>query len=83
MTKDKKTRVCIVVASIDILGGQAIQALRLVEGLSNEPGINAEILPINPRLPRPFRWLQRIKYVRTFVTSIAFIASLLPKASMT
>ena len=73
----KKIRVCIVVASIDILGGQAIQALRLVEGLSEEPGIEAEILPINPRLPRPLRWLQRIKYVRTLVTSIAYVASLL------
>jgi glycosyltransferase involved in cell wall biosynthesis len=79
MTKDQKTRVCIVVASIDILGGQAIQALRLVEGLSNEPCIDAEILPINPRLPQPLRWLQRIKYLRTLVTSIAYIASLLVK----
>ena len=76
--KSKKTiRVCVVVASIDILGGQAIQALRLMEGLSNEPGIEAELLPINPRLPGPFRWLQRIKYVRTVVTSIAYVASLL------
>lgn len=77
MTKDKNIRVGIVVASIDILGGQAIQALRLMEGLRAEPGIEAELLPINPRLPRPLRWLQRIKYVRTLVTSIAYIASLL------
>lgn len=77
MTTVKKIRVCIVVASIDILGGQAIQALRLIEGLSGEPGVEAELLPINPRLPRPLRWLQRIKYVRTLVTSIAYVASLL------
>jgi glycosyltransferase involved in cell wall biosynthesis len=66
-----------VVASIDILGGQAIQALRLIEGLSAEQGIEAEILPINPRLPHPLRWMQRIKYLRTLVTSIAYVASLL------
>ena len=77
MQKNKNIRVCIVVASIDILGGQAIQALRLMEGLSSEPGVEAELLPINPRLPRPLRWLQRIKYVRTLVTSIAYVASLL------
>ena len=75
----KNIRVCIVVASIDILGGQSIQALRLVEGLSKESGVEAEILPINPRLPRPLRWLQRIKYVRTLVTSTAYVASLLVK----
>lgn len=77
MKSHKKIRVCLVVASIDILGGQAIQALRLMEGLSHEPEIDVELLPINPRLPRPIRWLQRIKYVRTAVTSIAYIASLL------
>ena len=47
------------------------------EHILEEPGIEAEILPINPRLPRPLRWLQRIKYVRTLVTSIAYVASLL------
>lgn len=77
MTNLIKTRVCIVVASIDILGGQAIQALRLLEGLNAEPGIEAELLPINPRLPMPLRWLQRIKYLRTIVTSIAYFASLI------
>lgn len=77
MTSQKKIRVCVVVASIDILGGQAIQALRLMEGLSTEPEVEAELLPINPRLPGPLRWLQRIKYVRTLVTSLAYIASLL------
>jgi glycosyltransferase involved in cell wall biosynthesis len=77
MTSQKKIRVCVVVASIDILGGQAIQASRLMEGLSREPEIEAELLPINPRLPGALGWLQRIKYVRTLVTSIAYVASLL------
>lgn len=76
--KERQTiRVCIVVASMDILGGQAIQAQRLLEGLSRESGLEAELLPINPRLPGPLRLLQRIKYVRTVVTSVAYIATLL------
>jgi glycosyltransferase involved in cell wall biosynthesis len=70
-------RVCIVVASLDILGGQAVQATRLLEGLEREPGIKASLLPINPRLPGPLGLLQRIKYVRTVLTSIAYIATLL------
>jgi len=79
MAKERKIRVCVVVASIDILGGQAVQALRLLDGLSREREIEAELLPINPRLPRPLRWMQRIKYVRTVVTSILYIANLLLK----
>jgi glycosyltransferase involved in cell wall biosynthesis len=77
MKRDETIRVCIVVASLDYLGGQAIQALRIAEGLSTEGGIEASLLPVNPRLAWPFRLLQRIKYVRTVVTSIAYIATLL------
>jgi L-malate glycosyltransferase len=77
MTIGKNIKVCIVVASVDILGGQAVQALRLMEGLRREPGIAAELLPINPRLSKPFHWLQRIKYVRTLATSVAYVSSLL------
>lgn len=77
MISDQKVRVCIVVASLDILGGQAVQAARLIAELSREPGVEVELLPINPRLPGLLRYLQRIKYVRTVVTSILYIALLL------
>ncbi|HEX8089749.1 MAG TPA: glycosyltransferase family 4 protein [Blastocatellia bacterium] len=75
----KPIKVCLVVASLDILGGQSIQALRLLEGLLRAGEVYAEVLPINPRLPEPLRALQRIKYVRTVVTSILYVASLLIK----
>jgi glycosyltransferase involved in cell wall biosynthesis len=70
-------RICIVAASLDILGGQAVQAARLLEGLSGERQIEAGFLPINPRLPRALRFLQRIKYVRTAVTMLLYTALLL------
>ncbi|MFP5263032.1 MAG: glycosyltransferase family 4 protein [Blastocatellia bacterium] len=75
----KPIKVCLVVASLDILGGQSIQALRLLEGLRRSGEVDAEVLPINPRLPGPLRALQRVKYVRTVVTSILYVASLLVK----
>jgi L-malate glycosyltransferase len=70
-------RVCIVAASLDILGGQAVQAQRLLEGLAQEPSVEAELLPVNPRLPGPLGWLQRIKYVRTAVTLVWYVGLLL------
>jgi glycosyltransferase involved in cell wall biosynthesis len=54
-----------------MLGGQAIQAARLLEGLREAPGIEAELLPIIPALPGPLRLLQRIKYARTVVNTLA------------
>lgn len=63
--------------SLDILGGQAVQAVRLLERLREEPSLQVDFLPINPRLPGVLRNLQQIKYVRTIFTSIAYVWSLL------
>ena len=70
-------RVAVVAPTLDILGGQAVQADRLLRSLESTPDIRAELLPINPRLPGALRWLQEIKYVRTLVTSVAYAWRLL------
>ena len=72
-----KIRLLIVGPSFDILGGQSVQAARLMSRLTEEPSLEVGFLPINPRLPGVLRKLQAIKYVRTIVTSIAYVASLL------
>ena len=64
-------------ASMDIVGGQAVQAVRLIDHLKQEPSIRVDFLPVNPRLPGVLRKLQSIKYVRTITTSIAYWIDLL------
>jgi len=76
-TKTKKLRVLIVAPSFDILDGQAVQAARLLERLSQEPGLEVGFLAVNPRLPGVLRKLQTVKYVRTVVTSMAYLVSLI------
>jgi len=73
----EKVRVLIVAASLDILGGQAVQAERLIGHLQHEPSLEVAFLPINPRLPGILRKLQSIKYVRTVTTSLLYILNLL------
>ena len=70
-------RVLIVAPSLDILGGQAVQATRLIARLIEEPGLEVSFLPINPRLPGALRRLQAIKYVRTILTTLLYVATLL------
>jgi glycosyltransferase involved in cell wall biosynthesis len=70
-------RVCLVGPSLDILGGQAVQLERLMAGLRGVPGLEVSFVPVNPRLPGPFRRLQGVKYLRTIVTSLAYGFSLL------
>jgi glycosyltransferase involved in cell wall biosynthesis len=64
---------------VDILGGQAVQAERLIERLREEPSLEVSFLPINPRLPGVLRKLQAVKYVRTAVTSIFYLLTLLAR----
>ncbi len=72
-------RILIVAPSLDILGGQAVQADRLMVRLRAEPSLEVGFLPINPRLPGVLRGLQSIKYVRTILTSIYFCTTLLAR----
>src|SRR5687768_9020920 len=65
-------RVAIVVASLRILGGQAVQAQRMIDGWKDDPAVEAWIVPINPVPPRPFDRLLSIKYLRTVVTQICY-----------
>jgi glycosyltransferase involved in cell wall biosynthesis len=70
-------RVLLVAPSPAIVGGQSVQAVRLLEALRSTPTIQVDFQPINPSLPGPFKALQRPKYVRTFVTESAYVADLL------
>jgi glycosyltransferase involved in cell wall biosynthesis len=74
---NKRLRVLLVAPSLDIIGGQSRQAVRLMEGLGREPDLEISFLPHNPRLPGFLRSLQSIKYVRTVVTTLYYIALLL------
>ena len=78
-TRGFPIRILIVAPSMDILGGQAVQAARLISRLRNEPSFIVDFLPINPRLPGPLRTLQGIKYVRTLVTSLLYVATLVAR----
>lgn len=75
--RGRRVRVLIVAPSLGILGGQAVQAARLLARFQAEPSLEVSFLPINPPLPGLLGRLQAVKYVRTVLTSIAYVASLL------
>jgi len=59
------------------LGGQAVQARRLMQGLQSLHAAHVAYLEVDPALPAPFASLQRIPILRTLVTSVAYIFALL------
>ena len=72
-------RILIVGPSLDMVGGQARQAARLLTHLREEPSLEVSFMQVNPRLPGVLRKLQEIKYVRTVVTTLLYWAQLLAR----
>jgi glycosyltransferase involved in cell wall biosynthesis len=67
--------VAIVGPSLDILGGQGVQARALADALQRD-GVRMTFVPINPRFPRGLRWVRRVRYLRTLLNQALFVPSL-------
>lgn len=74
-----RLRVLIVAPSFDILGGQSVQAARLMERLREESSLDVSFLPINPPFPGPLKKIQAIKYVRSVRTTLLYWMTLLAR----
>ncbi len=74
MTSQKKIKVLIVAPELPLVGGQAIQAQRLLRKFQKEANLQVDFQPINPQF---FSGLQKIKFLRTILTSIKYIFDLL------
>jgi glycosyltransferase involved in cell wall biosynthesis len=64
--------VAIVAPTLRILGGQAVQAGRLLDAWAGDPEVRAWLVPINPIPPGPLRHLTRVKVLRTIATQLTY-----------
>ena len=71
-TAPRPLRIAIVAASLKILGGQSVQAQRMLDGWRDDPRVIAWLVPINPIPRSPFDRLLAIKFVRTVVTQLFY-----------
>lgn len=72
--------ILLIAPSLDILGGQAVQASRLMETLSAVPGQKMTFFPINPRPPKMLMWVRQVPFLRTIVNAILYHSRLLFEA---
>src|SRR6476660_4519257 len=68
-----KLKVAVVAPSLRILGGQAVQADRLLQAWREDPDVEAWLVPVNPLLPKPLRLATRVKYLRTVATELTYL----------
>src|SRR6476469_9463828 len=73
MRMPKRLKVAFVAPSLRILGGQAVQADRLLSAWRNDPDVDAWLVPVNPLPPKLLRWALRVKYLRTVVTELTYL----------
>lgn len=68
-------RIAVVAASLDILGGQGIQASALEKALLAD-GAEVRFIPVNPRFPRGLGWLRRWPGARTVLNEALYVGCL-------
>jgi glycosyltransferase involved in cell wall biosynthesis len=64
---------------MEILGGQAVQASRLLRALREEPSIAIDFQQISPGFPPVIAFLRNIKFVRTFTGIVIYTLQLLAR----
>jgi glycosyltransferase involved in cell wall biosynthesis len=72
----RRLRVAIVAPSRLILGGQAVQAERLLEGWRDDPLVEAWLVPIDPQPPRLATRLMHVRYVRAAISESIYLPRL-------
>jgi L-malate glycosyltransferase len=68
-----RIKVAFVAASLRILGGQAVQADRLLSAWRDDPDVDAWLVPVNPVPPVLLRFAHRVKYLRTVVNELTYL----------
>ncbi len=71
---DARIRILVIAPSLDIMGGQSVQARELLEQFRDEPSLAPGFLALNPPLP-PL--LARVRYLRTALRLLLYLPSLL------
>jgi glycosyltransferase involved in cell wall biosynthesis len=71
-------KICLIAENLNILGGIAVQTISIGENLKKE-GLEIHYIPINPKLNGIWGICQKYKYIRTIVTTIAYIKNLIKK----
>jgi L-malate glycosyltransferase len=72
-----RLKVAVVAPSLRILGGQAVQADRLLRAWRDDPDVDAWLVPVNPLPPQPLQFAVTIKYLRTVVNELTYLPLLL------
>ncbi len=67
LSLSKPVKVAIVAPSLRYVGGQAVQADLLMRLWQNDPDVDVTFIAVDPPLPGPFAWAERVPVLRTIL----------------
>ena len=73
---DRRIRIAIVAASPRWIGGQSVQATILCRNWQMDPEVSAQFIPIDPDLPQPIRWIEKVPLFRTIARLPFYLGAL-------
>src|SRR6267378_4482770 len=73
MNGGRRLKVAVVAVSLKKIGGQAVQADRLLRAWRDDPDVDAWLVPVNPVPPKLLRFALDIKYLRTIVNELTYL----------
>ena len=76
MGRGRRLKVAVVAPSLRILGGQSVQADRLLRAWTDDPDVEARLVPVNPEPPAWLRFARDIKYLRTVINELTYVPRL-------
>lgn len=75
MNRQSLPTIAMVAPTLNILGGQSVQAGLLAQEL-RKAGYRVPLVPIDPPFPAGLRWLKQARFVRTVVNECLYLPSL-------
>src|SRR6185436_20949347 len=70
-----RPHVAVVAASLDVVGGQAVEAQILAESLAHE-GYPVTFVAVNPTFPRGLAWVRRLPFARAALKELLYLPAL-------
>ncbi len=72
----RKLRVLLVAPSLRSIGGQAVQAELLLSRWRRDSAVDVRFLPMDPAFPLGLGWVEHIRFLRTLVRTLIYVADL-------
>jgi glycosyltransferase involved in cell wall biosynthesis len=73
---ESRIRVAFVAPTLRYVGGQAVQADLLLRNWKEDPEVAAGFVPVDPRFPHGFRWIERVPFLRTLIREPLYLLTL-------